>query len=197
MKKILSTFLVAIALMLAVPANAQLIKFGVKGGVNESKPSFNGNLTGQNNTGFFFGPTAEVKIPFVGLGLDGALLYSQKGIDTERGDLKTVRQKEIEIPVNLKYTIGNSLAGIFFFAGPQFGYNLDKHMYDNMNDYTFSAANLSFNFGIGFKLFKHVQLSGNYNLPVNNTATYVDRIAQGQERNCKNKSWQFGAAWFF
>lgn len=197
MKKILSTFLVAIALMLAAPANAQLIKFGVKGGVNESKPSYNGNLTGQNYTGFFFGPTAELKIPFIGFGLDGALLYSQKGIDTERGDLKTVRQKEIEIPVNLKYTIGNSLAGIFFFAGPQFAYNMDKHVDDNMHNYTFDAANLSFNFGIGFKLFKHVQLSGNYNLPVNNTATYVDKIAEGQERNCKNKSWQFGAAWFF
>ena len=37
MKKVLSVLMVAVALMMAVPAQAQLIKFGVKGGMNFSK----------------------------------------------------------------------------------------------------------------------------------------------------------------
>ena len=37
MKKVLSVLMVAVALMMAAPAQAQLIKFGVKGGMNFSK----------------------------------------------------------------------------------------------------------------------------------------------------------------
>ena len=37
MKKIFSVLMVAVALMMAAPAQAQLIKFGVKGGLNMSK----------------------------------------------------------------------------------------------------------------------------------------------------------------
>ena len=36
MKKIISVLMVAVALMMAVPVQAQLIKFGVKGGLNIS-----------------------------------------------------------------------------------------------------------------------------------------------------------------
>lgn len=84
MKKIFSAFMIAICcLAMAMPAQAQLIKFGVKGGLNLSKLSFSkeakDNLNSDNTTGFFFGPMAEVTIPVVGLGVDGALLYSQRG----------------------------------------------------------------------------------------------------------------------
>ena len=34
MKKVLSVLMVAVALMMAAPAQAQLIKFGVKGGMD-------------------------------------------------------------------------------------------------------------------------------------------------------------------
>ena len=36
MKKVISVLMVAVALMMAAPAQAQLIKFGLKGGVNLS-----------------------------------------------------------------------------------------------------------------------------------------------------------------
>ena len=75
MKKIFSVFMIAICcLAVAIPAQAQLLKFGVKGGVNLSKLKLEGMK--DNSTGFFFGPMAEVTIPIVGLGVDGALLYS-------------------------------------------------------------------------------------------------------------------------
>ena len=43
MKKFFSVFMIAVCCMaLAMPAQAQLIKFGVKGGVNLSKLKFEG-----------------------------------------------------------------------------------------------------------------------------------------------------------
>lgn len=64
-----------------------------------------------NSTGFFFGPMAEITIPVIGLGVDGALLYSQKGDKMEGLDMK---QSGLDIPVNLKYSIGlGSMLGIY------------------------------------------------------------------------------------
>ena len=80
MKKIFSVCIMAVVLMMAMPAHAQLIKFGVKGGLNMSKLDFKNRSLEQvkeNSTGFFIGPMAEVTLPIIGLGVDGALLYLQ------------------------------------------------------------------------------------------------------------------------
>ena len=102
MKKIFSAFVIAVCCMfMAMPAQAQLLKWGVKGGVNMTKIDWDGGYKGNkdNSTGFFIGPMAEFTIPIVGLGVDGALLFSQRGKDE-------VKQTGLEVPVNLKYTIG-------------------------------------------------------------------------------------------
>ena len=82
MKKIFSAFVIAVCCMfMAMPAQAQLLKWGVKGGVNMTKIDWDGGYKGNkdNSTGFFIGPMAEFTIPIVGLGVDGALLFSQRG----------------------------------------------------------------------------------------------------------------------
>ena len=120
MKKFFSVFMIAVCCMaLAMPAQAQLIKFGVKGGVNLSKLKFEGMK--DNSTGFFFGPMAEITIPVIGLGVDGALLYSQKGDKMEGLDMK---QSGLDIPVNLKYSIGlGSMLAIYVEAATDFCFN--------------------------------------------------------------------------
>ena len=110
MKKIFSAFMIAVCCMLmAMPVQAQLLKWGVKGGVNMTKIDWDGGYKGNkdNSTGFFIGPMAEFNIPIVGLGVDAALLFAQRGIKVSEGneDL-TIKQNGIDIPVNLKYTIG-------------------------------------------------------------------------------------------
>ncbi len=200
MKKFISSLLIAAGLMLAIPSQAQLVKFGVKGGYNLSKPTYqisSSTTTGKQHSGFFFGPTAEITIPFLGFGVDGALLYSQKGIAVTSDKYSTVQQQEIAIPVNLKYTIGNSLAGIFIFGGPQFAYNMSSSKNDGYRTYSFNKSNVTFNVGLGIKMVNHLQITANYNIPCNNTANYTVDTAAGQERSVKNKSWQFAAAWYF
>lgn len=52
MKKIISALMIAVCIGMAMPAQAQLIKFGVKGGVNLAKADFNkSDLKTDNFTG--------------------------------------------------------------------------------------------------------------------------------------------------
>jgi len=199
MKKILSTFLVAIALMLAVPANAQLIKFGVKGGVNLNKVDFSSSTTSKNYTGFYFGPTAEINIPFFGFGVDGSLLYSQKGINPTDANSSNTTIKEAIVPINLKYTLGSSKAGVFIAVGPQFAFNLDKSANDGQRDYSFKSANTSFNIGVGAKLLGHIQVNATYNIPIDKGAKYSNGQVSTSKKvwNCKTKGWQLGMTYMF
>ena len=80
MKKIVGLILLAVMVLIAVPAKSQ-IKFGIKGGLNISSVHFNKDLVGKDNvTGFNIGPMVEVMAPIMGVGFDAAILYSQKGI---------------------------------------------------------------------------------------------------------------------
>lgn len=154
MKKIFSAFIIAVCCMfMAMPVQAQLLKWGVKGGVNLTKIDWDGGFKGNkdNSTGFFIGPMAEITIPIVGLGVDGALLFSQRG----KSDVK---QTGVEVPVNLKYTIGlGSLLGIYFAAGPDFFFDFDKK--DNVDR---KKTQVGLNLGVGVKLIKHLQVGVNY-----------------------------------
>lgn len=193
MKKIFSVFMIAICcLAVAMPAQAQLIKFGVKGGVNLSKIDWDGGYKGNkdNATGFFIGPMAEVTIPIVGLGVDGALLFSQKGKDDGK-------QTGIDIPINLKYTIGlGSLFGVYVAAGPDFYFNFkgDKKYIDEAVELKNKKAQVGINLGAGVKLIKHLQIGFNYNIPFGDSYTLK---AAGEALGAKNKTWQISAAYIF
>ncbi len=193
MKKIFSVFMIAICcLAVAMPVQAQLIKFGVKGGVNLSKIDWDGGYKGNrdNATGFFIGPMAEVTIPIVGLGVDGALLFSQKGKDDGK-------QTGLDIPINLKYTIGlGSLFGVYVAAGPDFYFNFkgDKKYIDEAVELKNKKAQVGINLGAGVKLIKHLQIGFNYNIPFGDSYTLK---AAGEALGAKNKTWQISAAYIF
>lgn len=188
MKKISSALVIVMVLAFAMPAQAQL-KFGVKGGVNLAKASFDkGDYKADNFTGFFIGPMAEVTLPIVGLGVDGALLFSQRGAKVEN---ETLKQNGLEIPVNLKYNIGlGSLAGIYFAAGPSFFFNLS----DDELEVEKKKAQVGINLGAGVKLINHLQLGFNYSFPLTKGAEWnVDNV----KYSYKNKVWQVSLAYIF
>ena len=188
MKKIVSVLMVAVALMMAAPAQAQLIKFGVKGGMNFSKLDTDAKILNNvmdNSTGFFVGPMMEVTLPLVGLGVDGALLYSQRG----KGDLK---QQGLEVPLNLKYTIGlGSMLGIYLAAGPDFYFN-----FKDVEGFIIGGTNpakkttqVAINVGGGLKLLRKLQVGVNYQIPVTN--------AYDWDEDVKMKGWQVSLAYIF
>ena len=106
MKKIVGLVMVALLALMALPANAQL-KFGIKGGVNISSVHFNSDvLKADNVTGFQVGPMIETTLPLVGVGIDAAVLYSQKGL--EDGLYRCSGQLEMEIRLTDRQGVSGS-----------------------------------------------------------------------------------------
>lgn len=194
MKKLIGVLLLAVGM--AMPAQAQLLKWGVKGGVNMSKPSFSKNeYKSENFTGFYIGPMVETTIPVIGLGVDGALLFSQRGIKIdEDGATETVKQNGVDIPVNLKYTFGlGSLAGIYLAAGPGFYFDFSGNKTVDEEKVDKKGAQVGINVGAGLKLLNHFQLGFNYNIPLSDTGKF-----EGSRTNSyKTKTWQVGVAYLF
>ena len=211
MKRILTFIAVALALLTTVPAQAQL-KFGLKGGVNVTNMSFSSDvLDASNRAGFFVGPTVKFTLPIVGLGIDASALYDQregkvklayKDVESEN----TVKQQQVVVPINLRYGVGlGSMASVFFFAGPQFGFNVgDKtqSIYDQVADWRMKSSNFSVNVGAGFMLMSHLQLSANYNIACGHTgdvelkSTAADALRQIKKGSRAN-AWQIGLAYYF
>lgn len=197
MKKIISTLLVAICLLAATPSQAQL-RWGVKLGTNLNKMSLksgSANLKTDNMAGFFVGPMVDFTLPIFGLGLDGSLLYSQKGVKVN--DEKN-RQHMIEIPINVKYSIGmGDMASVFVAAGPDFSFNLKSD--DFFGDVKRKNADIGINVGLGLKLLNHFQLAANYCIPITKTVDEKITVAgvTGDVISGKNKTWQISLAYMF
>ena len=203
MKKIISTLFVAVALMFTGIQSAQAqFGWGVKGGVNLQKAYFDeSDIKSDNFTGFFIGPMAEFTLPIVGLGVDGALLYSQTGI---KEDGETAKSHNLEIPVNLKYSIGlGSIAAVYAAAGPQFTYALSQEKWAGQE--IFKDSQLSLNLGVGVKLLSHLQAGVTYNIPLGDTAEFKDEemdMVSGTNKvidtfGAKNKTWKIHVAYIF
>lgn len=194
MKKLLSTLMVIACLALAIPAQAQ-IKFGVKAGLNVSKLHLSEEtFSSDNRAGFFVGPTAEFTLPLLGLGIDGSVLYNQFGVDSEEG---TSTKKSIEIPINLKWTVGfSSLVGAYVAVGPQFGFNVGDRWFDEVCE--FKKNTTSFNVGAGLKLLGHLQVGANYNFALkDNGKIHSGDIEDLTTIGFKQNTWQVSVAYLF
>lgn len=194
MKKLLSTLMVIACLALAIPAQAQ-IKFGVKAGLNVSKLHLSKEtLSSDNRAGFFVGPTAEFTLPLLGLGIDGSVLYNQFGVDSEEG---SSTKKSIEIPINLRWTVGfSSLVGAYVAVGPQFGFNVGDRWFDEVCE--FKKNTTSFNVGAGLKLLGHLQVGANYNFALkDNGKIHSGDIEDLTTIGFKQNTWQVSVAYLF
>lgn len=199
MKKIFGVIALAAAFMFAVPAQAQL-KFGVKAGLNVSKASLDkGVLSADNRTGFFVGPMAEFTLPVIGLGVDAALLYDNKSVKVgAEGESVSSTLHYIDIPINVKYTIGlGSLASVYGATGPQFSYNIGgKSILDG--SYALNDSDFSWNIGAGVKLLGHLQVGYNYNIALGKTAEVKDANAiDFVGKSFKNNTHQISVAYMF
>lgn len=192
MKKIACMAAIAAALLFATPAQAQFC-WGIKGGVNvgnndltvlkDKEAAFNMD----NYSGFFIGPKVELRIPILGLGVEAAALYSQKGMKLAEGE--TFKQNSFQIPLSAKYAFGlGNIANVFIAAGPEFGFNVGETQklvngltFNNENKpesgsvqgYIAEKSTLSINAGIGVTLLNHLQVAINYNMPWGKTGEFV------------------------
>ena len=202
----------SLALLSFIPASAQF-SWGIRGGLN----LVNNDITAVNQksatdkdsyTGFFVGPMAEIQIPIIGIGIDVAALYSQKGLEVT--DKETMKNQSFAIPVSLKYSLGlGNFAAVFFAAGPQFDYkigDLDKEFSDgdDVKEFALERSTWSINVGAGVKLINHIQAGINYNIPVSKEGAYKFKesptpgtFIDNEPVDIKSSTLQFSLTWTF
>ena len=213
MKKFIA--LVVLAAVMTLTAQAQGVKFGVKGGLNITKISFSKDvIDSKNKTGFFVGPSLKLSLPF-GFGVNIAALYDERSADVSTdvyraatayyddrsyGDgssygNETIKQKSLQIPLNLRYNIGlSSMAGLYLAAGPQFGFPVsDKVFKTEFGEYRLKDANLSVNFGAGLYLMGHLEVGFTYNLAAGKSGEFKN----WNDVDTHNHAWQISAAYYF
>lgn len=206
MKRIITLLVLAVVMTMTV--QAQGIKFGVKGGLNITKMSISKDVfDSKNKAGFFVGPTLKLSLP-MGFGADIAALYDERSADVELETSSTVlpgenqsptnetiKQKSIQVPVNLRYNIGlSSVAGIYLAVGPQFGFPVaDKVFKTEFGEYRLKDANLSVNFGAGLTLMGHLEVGFTYNLAAGKSGEFTSI----KDIDTHNNAWQISAAYFF
>ena len=200
MKRI-SYFWILTALFAVTTANAQF-RFGVKGGVNIAKASFNRDVYKLDNvTGFHLGPAIEGMFGQGGIGFDAAILFSQKGFKTEP---KTVKNNFLEVPVNLKFKLGLPLINPYFAVGPYASFRISgdekwdikgnaSGIVNQIKTQSFGAG---LNFAAGVELVSHLQLGVTYSWGL--TDNYKSFNASDlNEYTGKLHTWQICAAFFF
>jgi len=195
------------AIALSMPSQAQ-VKFGLKGGLNLTNLSLSESVSAnlKSKEGFHIGPTVKIGIPVVGLSLDASALYDQRSAKfTADGTERTIKSQSLQIPINVRYGVGlGSVANLFAFAGPQFGFNLgDKtqEIHKNVGNWTLRSSNISANVGLGATFLGHLQVTANYNFALGKTGD-IEVIGAAKDTwnavtDGKASAWQVSAAYFF
>lgn len=205
MKRIMMLLFAAIAL--SMPSQAQ-VKFGLKGGLNLTNLSLSESVSAnlKSKEGFHIGPTVKIGIPVVGLSLDASALYDQRSAKvSDAGTERTIKSQSLQIPINVRYGVGlGSVANLFAFAGPQFGFNLgDKtqEIIKGASNWTLRSSNISANVGLGATFLGHLQVTANYNFALGKTGD-IEVIGAAKDTwnavtDGKASAWQVSAAYFF
>lgn len=210
--KTLRLLLLVFAVAFSFTSMAQ-IRFGVKGGVNIAKATFDvanveDNFAVDNLTGFQLGPTMEAMLPGIGIGVDVGLIYSQRGFkltDRSDGQEASTRMGYIDLPVNLKWKFGIPIVKVYLTAGPYISLKVSQNsdlsslaekgsaILDDVKAKSFSAG---LNFGMGVEVFKHLQVGANYGLGL--TEDYKsDKPKIGDLFHPKSSLWSITAAYYF
>lgn len=194
MKKFhMSLVIAAFAMLMAMPTQAQ-VNWGLRAGANIVNMKMSSDVfSSKNNAGFYVGPTVKFTVPIVGLSFDASALYDQrtaKVVYNADGDTEERKQQTIQIPINIRYGWGlSSMANVFLFAGPQFGFNVSKHY----SDWTWKSSQFSVNVGVGATVLSHLELKANYNFVVGKSAVAYDNLLG----NSRFNSWQIGLGYYF
>ena len=192
MKKLYTILAITVAILVAMPSQAQ-VSWGVRAGANLVNMKMTSDVLGsKNNAGFYAGPTVKFTVPIVGLSLDASALYDQRTAKVTEGDVENeYKQQTIQIPINIRYGWGlSSMANVFLFAGPQFGFNVSK----KYEDWSWKSSQFSVNIGIGATVLNHVEVKANYNVVCGKSASVVDETLSG---NSRYNAWQLGLAYYF
>ena len=180
MKKYLLTLIIAAS---CVCANAQMVNFGVKAGVNYTNPSYidfsdwSSDGAIHKGVGFTGGLFVKVKMPVTGLFVEAEALYSKYKIKIDpfdQGANYSIRSEKWEFPVHVGFTFFKLLQ---VYAGPSFNYLSSSHI--NSGDVTLSDSRhgVSTAGDIGLRvLIKKFAIDARYQFPFSGEHSFVENM---------------------
>lgn len=192
-KRLLS---LVIALAAILPAMAQF-SIGPRVGVALNTLELNEHGLGSDNrAGFTAGLQAEVMIPMVNFGFDASVMYVRRTSEIKGEHAMNIDRDYIEIPINLKYKFGlpvvGSLVSPYIFTGPSFAFKVSGEDFSNFIHE--KKCNMSWNFGFGLQLIKHLQVGASYGIGLSKVADFA---VKNVEIEAKHNGWTITAAWLF
>lgn len=220
MKKFSALCLSLLLAFAGLTAKAQKFSYGIVAGYDLTKVKYSGdmknNFSSDNKSGWYVGPKFVLSTA-IGLGVDASLQYSQRKLNiTQEGYydgneiLNNVSQSQtyrtIEIPINLRYSIGlGSSASVFAYTGPQFGFALQNMKFDKLgNNFSRENLNTTWNIGAGVRLLKHLEASVGYNFAIGKAGKAIlhgvgiyEGESQDLELKYKTNTFQVQLAYMF
>lgn len=225
MKRTLLAILVALTTTLSASAFGDL-RIGATAGynlthVNYDRATLEKTLNGKNGSGWYAGVKARMGL-FLGLGVDGALVYNQR--EYKIGDMQQTSSytaKSFDIPLNARFDFALGGAGVYFAAGPNFSFNVgDKdwntssllkdasfqnlgQTADKVTDGIFRQENLvtSLNLGAGLRFSSSLEVGLTYTMPMTSTGNRLLKEAgvkgSTQLPTYKANQWAVHATFYF
>jgi opacity protein-like surface antigen len=168
-----------VVLFLGISAHSQILQFGVKGGLNTSTLSGDGDIG--SLTGFHAGVFASIDLVIIDVVPE--LVYSTQGASFGNQDRKL---DYFNIPVMARL---NLLKILYIEAGPQFGFLMSaKDGSEDIKD-DIESTDISLGIGAGVELFDTFDLGLRYNMGTTDVTK-----APG---DYKNNVFQIGLAYKF
>lgn len=205
MRKTITALVLAAAAIFVPQAKAQF-RYGPMAGVSITNLKFKQDLVTIDKTvGYSAGIGAEMMFPGIGFGIDLGLYYERRGAKANLGQKEiwssqgygkeNIGLHYIALPLHLrfKYTRMNGLEDMIaplVFAGPTFGFHVGN---SKLPAFDFSGGDLAVEFGAGFELFKHWQITGSYNMGM----TYVTKAKILTNYSARSREWNIRVAYLF
>lgn len=198
--KTIKTILLAVVMLagMSVPAAAQF-RFGIRAGmaINDLHLSKEALTDSKNRAGFTGGVMAEFTVPVIGVGLDASVMYMRRVGEWEKTEVSNSRDY-IAVPINLKWKIGlpvvSHIITPFLTTGPEFDFLCSKEVVNNMKN---KKCDVSWNFGLGVELIKHIQVAASYGFGITNAMEFVGTGVDAANVRGKDRFWTVTAAYLF
>lgn len=153
-------------------ASAQIIKFGVKGGVNINSSEFvlnNGSIKNQvlesvkNYAGYHVGFMTRINLAAIYVQGDVLYVRNSYAYDIKGGQLK-VKENKLSVPV----VAGLNILFLRVYAGPKFDFDLSNNLKKSIGNSdaikeTFDNRWLGYQLGVGADLFNRISVDLSYN----------------------------------
>ncbi|MBB4034651.1 hypothetical protein GGR21_000538 [Dysgonomonas hofstadii] len=181
-------------------SNAQLIRYGLKAGVDVSDHKINSDIFSvKNRVGFQIGGVLQINVPLTGFGVESGLQYGNKSYkisnDNGQGDISNLNYLTVPIMLRKSFSIFG-VAGIYVKAGVFGNVKVgggeltltDGTKYDQKGFQT------GLDTGLGVSLLNHLELGMQYRYKFSDT---YDQEAAKDFRKVDRQTWTVSLAYLF